>query len=79
MLQLDDCRLSSALVTYLSVTLLLPADFTQEEDNVLTRDCRFLGNTIASSKVGNRQPLANNDREIVECKTHFWTRKSRLQ
>lgn len=41
-------------------------DFTQEEENIPTGNCRVLGNAVASTEVENRQPLANSDRETVE-------------
>ncbi|EFX72424.1 hypothetical protein DAPPUDRAFT_326145 [Daphnia pulex] len=41
-------------------------DFSQEEDNVPTRECSVLGNTVASTEIDNRQPMANCDRETVQ-------------
>jgi len=40
-------------------------DLSEEEENVLTRDCRVLCNTVASTEIENRQPLANSDREAI--------------
>jgi hypothetical protein len=43
-------------------------DFSQEEEKVPTRDCSFcvLGNTVASTDIDNRQPMANCDRQTVQ-------------
>ncbi len=41
-------------------------DFSQEEDNVVTRECSVLGNTVASTEMDNRQPMTNCDRETVQ-------------
>jgi hypothetical protein len=41
-------------------------DFSQEEEKVPTRDCSVLGNTVASTDIDNRQPMANFDRQTVQ-------------
>jgi hypothetical protein len=41
-------------------------DFSQEEDNVPTREWIVLGNTVASTEIDNRQPMANCDSLIVQ-------------
>ncbi|EFX75902.1 hypothetical protein DAPPUDRAFT_249755 [Daphnia pulex] len=41
-------------------------DISQEEENVPTRDCSVLCNTVASTEIDNRQQMANSARETVQ-------------